>query len=80
MAKLSSFERKDILHSIASEIKDRKEEFALVLCAEAGKPIKDSFGEINRTIETFEIAAEETTRIYGEYSFNRFPYINKILI
>jgi acyl-CoA reductase-like NAD-dependent aldehyde dehydrogenase len=36
------------------------------LCIEAGKPIKDSRGEVGRLIDTFRIAAEEAVRINGE--------------
>ena len=67
MAKLKAFERKAILMNIVDQAKARFEELAMTLCIEAGKPIKDSRGEVQRFIETFTIAAEETTRIYGEY-------------
>ena len=39
---------------------------AMALCIEAGKPIKDSRGEVSRLIDTFRIAAEESVRIGGE--------------
>src|SRR5690606_40327426 len=41
-------------------------ELAEALCIEAGKPINDAKGEVGRLIDTFKIAAEETTRLYGE--------------
>src|SRR5450756_1966697 len=44
-----------------------REEFARTICQEAGKPIKTSRIEVARAINTFQIAAEESTRIYGEY-------------
>jgi hypothetical protein len=34
---------------------------------ECGKPIKDARGEVTRSIDTFQVAAEESTRIYGEH-------------
>jgi glyceraldehyde-3-phosphate dehydrogenase (NADP+) len=37
------------------------------LCQEAGKPIKAARTEVDRAIFTFTVAAEESTRIYGEY-------------
>ena len=43
----------------------RFEELAMSLTIEAGKPIKDSRGEVTRLIDTFVIAMEESTRIYG---------------
>lgn len=67
MKKLPSFKKRDILDQIIKRIKERFEEFAYALCLEAGKPIKDARGEVQRLIETFEIASGEATRIYGEY-------------
>ncbi|CAM6082216.1 unnamed protein product [Calypogeia fissa] len=68
MAALGSYERKAVLEKVVTEVKARFEEFAQALCVEAGKPIKDSRGEVERLIETFQIAAEESIRIYGEYT------------
>ena len=62
----SSFERSVILHSIASQLKQRKEEFAQLITAEAGKPITFSHTEVDRAVSTFEIASEEAKRINGE--------------
>ena len=52
---------------MADGIATRREEFARTICQEAGKPIKTSRIEVERAINTFQIAAEESTRIYGEY-------------
>lgn len=52
---------------IADKVKERKDEFAQALCIEAGKPITDANAEIGRAIDTFTAAAEESTRIPGEY-------------
>jgi len=38
----------------------------MALCIEAGKPINDAEGEVTRLIDTFQIAAEESTRMHGE--------------
>jgi len=65
--KLSSFKRADILRKIARSIANRKEDFARTICREAGKPIRTARLEVERGIYTFEVAAEEATRIYGEY-------------
>ena len=37
------------------------------MAQEAGKPIKAARTEVERAIFTFTVAAEESTRIYGEY-------------
>ena len=66
MANLASFERQEILMHCVKRFQERFEEISYALCIEAGKPIKDSRGEVSRLIDTFRIAAEESTRIYGE--------------
>src|SRR5436309_7692141 len=65
--RLPAFERQRVLRRIAASILERKEEFARTLAQEAGKPIKSARVEVERAIFTFNIAAEESTRIYGEY-------------
>ncbi len=65
--KLTSHQRASILRKIADGIRHRHEEFARTICQEAGKPIKVARLEVDRGIYTFEVAAEEASRIYGEY-------------
>ncbi|HZR65205.1 MAG TPA: aldehyde dehydrogenase family protein [Terriglobales bacterium] len=65
--RLPAFERQRVLRSIAQQITLRKEEFARTIAQEAGKPLKASRTEVERAIFTFTVAAEETTRIPGEY-------------
>ena len=66
MAKLASYERQGVLMHCVNRFKERFDELAYALCVEAGKPIKDSEGEVTRLIDTFRIAAEESVRMYGE--------------
>jgi len=66
MARLGSYERKAVLEHCVTRFRERFDELAYALCVEAGKPIKDSEGEVTRLIDTFQIAAEEATRMYGE--------------
>jgi acyl-CoA reductase-like NAD-dependent aldehyde dehydrogenase len=66
MAKMASYERQDVLMHCVARFKERFDELAYALCVEAGKPIKDSEGEVGRLIDTFRIAAEESVRITGE--------------
>ncbi len=65
--RLPAFERQRILRQIVVFMTERKEEFARTLAQEAGKPIKAARTEIERSIFTFTVAAEESTRIHGEY-------------
>ena len=65
--RLPAFERQRVLRQISAFMVERKEEFARTLSQEAGKPIKAARTEVDRAIFTFNVAAEESTRIYGEY-------------
>ena len=65
--RLPAFERQRVLRQIAAGIQARKDEFARTLAQEAGKPIKTARIEVDRAVFTFNIAAEETVRGYGEY-------------
>jgi acyl-CoA reductase-like NAD-dependent aldehyde dehydrogenase len=65
--RLPAFERQRVLRRVAQNIAERKEEFARTMAQEAGKPIKAARTEVERAIFTFTVAAEESTRIYGEY-------------
>src|ERR1700756_2993853 len=65
--RLPAFERQRVLRRVAQTISERKQEFFRTLAQEAGKPIKAARTEVERAIFTFTVAAEESTRIYGEY-------------
>jgi acyl-CoA reductase-like NAD-dependent aldehyde dehydrogenase len=67
MAALPTDQRAQILHFCAAQFSLRQQEFAGVLCQEAGKPMTAAEAEVTRLIETFRLAAEECTRIRGEY-------------
>src|SRR5690606_15562454 len=45
-----------------ARFRERSEELAEALCIEAGKPIRDSRGEVARLIDTFQVAADEALR------------------
>jgi acyl-CoA reductase-like NAD-dependent aldehyde dehydrogenase len=66
MARMASYERQAVLQHCVDRFKQRFDELAFALCVEAGKPIKDSEGEVTRLIDTFRIAAEESVRMTGE--------------
>jgi acyl-CoA reductase-like NAD-dependent aldehyde dehydrogenase len=65
--RLPAFERQRVLRQIAGGIQERKDEFTRTLAQEAGKPIKNARTEVERAVLTFNIAAEESVRGYGEY-------------
>ena len=66
MKEMAPYERQSVLQHCVERFQDRFDELAMSLCIEAGKPIKDSRGEVSRLIDTFRIAAEESVRIGGE--------------
>ena len=66
MRHLPPYDRQAVLYHCVERFRERAEELAMSLCIEAGKPIKDSRGEVSRLIDTFRIAAEESVRIGGE--------------
>ena len=63
---LPVFERSRALREISAGIKDRREELARILSLEAGKPIRDALTEVDRSVFTFRLAAEEAERMVGE--------------
>jgi acyl-CoA reductase-like NAD-dependent aldehyde dehydrogenase len=66
MASMPPYARQSVLEHCVARFRERFEELAQALCIEAGKPIKDSRGEVTRLIDTFRVAAEESVRIGGE--------------
>jgi len=67
MEALSVYERYDILHNISETLKADRERFSRVLSQESGKPMRYSLGELARAAQTFQVAAEESKRLPGEY-------------
>ncbi len=65
MGQMAPYERQDVLNHCVRRFKERFDEFSEALCIEAGKPIKDSQGEVSRLIDTFRVAAEESVRMHG---------------
>ncbi|GAB4314418.1 MAG: aldehyde dehydrogenase family protein [Methanobacteriaceae archaeon] len=66
MNDLSSRKIYEILFKISRKLKDNTDNFAELITLETGKPIKDSKEEIKRSIQTIELSAEESKRVYGE--------------
>jgi glyceraldehyde-3-phosphate dehydrogenase (NADP+) len=65
--RLPSYARRDALAHVATSIERDADELATLLSRESGKPIRDARGEVARGALTFRIAAEEATRINGEW-------------
>ncbi|HET7011926.1 MAG TPA: aldehyde dehydrogenase family protein [Anaerolineales bacterium] len=66
MADLPAHRRSEILARASAGIRQRGEELARMIAAEAGKALKYARIEVDRGATTFQIAAEEARRIHGE--------------
>ena len=66
MRRLPAHARSCALGQMAASLRNRKEEFSRTICLEAGKPIRDARREVERAIQTFQLAGEEAKRIPGE--------------
>ena len=58
--------RRAILRGIAEGLRTGREGFACTIALEAGKPIVQARGEVDRAVVTFELAADEAMRLGGE--------------
>lgn len=66
MSKLKAYERSEILGRVASIMATRKLELATIIAKEGGKPIKDSKIEVDRAINTFNIASRLALTLEGK--------------
>ncbi len=66
MKNLSPSTKYNILLKIASEIQKNKEKLAKIISLDAGKPIKQSIIEVDRSIGTFRFAAFYAKELRGE--------------
>lgn len=64
---LPAYKRYEILMHIASRLKEDREILSLLLAREAAKPLKFARAEVDRSIQTFIVAAEESKRLPKEY-------------
>ena len=64
--KTTAYERAEILYKVVDIMRQRKEELAEILALEAGKPIVAGLAEIDRTIATYQFAAEGAKQSKGE--------------
>jgi acyl-CoA reductase-like NAD-dependent aldehyde dehydrogenase len=63
---LPSWKRREILENVATALIEQKERFALLIVAEAGKPVSLARAEVDRAVLTFKTSAEESARLGGE--------------
>uniref|UniRef100_UPI0025F692FF aldehyde dehydrogenase family protein n=1 Tax=uncultured Methanobrevibacter sp. TaxID=253161 RepID=UPI0025F692FF len=66
LQEMSAFKVSNKLFNVCEKLKLHRDDFAELLTKEVGKPINESYVELDRSIETLKLAAEEAKRIYGE--------------
>ena len=66
LQEMSAFKISNKLFNVCDKLKENRDDFAELLTKEVGKPINESYVELDRSIETLKLAAEEAKRIYGE--------------
>ena len=64
--KTTAYERAEILYKVVMIMRERKRELAEILANEAAKPLSAGFAEIERTIATYQFAAEAAKQSTGE--------------
>ncbi len=66
MADMPAYRRAEILLRTAALLRERAEDLAVTIAAEAGKALKFARIEVDRAQNVFTIAAEEAKRLHGE--------------
>jgi lactaldehyde dehydrogenase len=66
LTEMSSRKVSEKLYTAFENLKNERKEFAELITKETGKPIKQSLGEMDRSVDTLKLSAEEAKRIYGE--------------
>jgi acyl-CoA reductase-like NAD-dependent aldehyde dehydrogenase len=82
---LSPYTRHEILMKASQLLIASRDQLALTIAREAGKPLKDALLEVSRAANTFRISAEEALRVKGEVvplstpgCENRFAYTIRV--
>ncbi len=66
MSEMPAHRRSTILSNTSKIIESTKREIAELITRESGKAIKYSIAEVERSMQTFQFAAEEAKQIHGE--------------
>lgn len=64
---LPSYKRYGILMRIAADLEAESDDFSHTLSLESAKPLRYARGEVQRAIQAFRVAAEESKRLPAEY-------------
>ena len=66
MAAMQGYDRYVILRKAADLMRGRAEDLAQTISAEEGKTLRESRGEVDRSVQTMELSGEEAKRLSGE--------------
>lgn len=61
-----AYRRAEIIEKLVALLKEQREQCARIIAQEVAKPIKTARAEVDRTIMTYQFAAQEARRIHGE--------------
>ncbi|MBN2730762.1 MAG: aldehyde dehydrogenase family protein [Bacteroidales bacterium] len=64
---MPSWKKHKLLMKMAQLLQENRIKMAEIISAEASKPMKYALGEVDRAIQVFIVAAEESRRLQGEY-------------
>ncbi|MCK9616721.1 MAG: aldehyde dehydrogenase family protein [Lentimicrobiaceae bacterium] len=67
MAALPSYRKYAVLMEIANRLQAEEQYFAETICKESAKPIRLAKAEVQRSVQTLKVAAEESKRLPREY-------------
>jgi glyceraldehyde-3-phosphate dehydrogenase (NADP+) len=67
LSDMPSFKKYAILKQISEELLSLRQQFAELITFESGKPVRYALAEVDRSIQTFTVAAEESKRLPKEY-------------
>ena len=79
-ARLSPEQRGVYLWRASDILEERRERIGQLLTQEQGKPLKESFEEIEKGIDMLRYYAEEEKRVYGQIIPNRDPKFQSLVI
>ena len=78
-ARATAFERAGLMHRVADEIEDRREELAHTLTLDQGKPLHESRDEVEELVAYWRNAAEDGKRLEGRLA-NSFTPGKRVLL
>ena len=67
LAAIPAYIRYKVLKQISEELFAQRQQFAELITFESGKPIRYALAEVDRSIQTFSVAAEESKRLPSEH-------------